>query len=369
MTQSLPPFSCTYTPEIPELLAGLGCSLVVSTYQAGKVIIFSPNPDGQGLNQLPRNFPQAMGLAVSGPLLAIATRHEVVVLANAPGLARDYPHKPGWYDGLYAPRAVYMAGELDLHDMAWSGESLWAVNTRFSCLCQIDHRYSFTPRWQPPFIRELTPHDHCHLNGMAMAEGQPRYVTALGQSDTPKGWRPTKLSGGVLLDVPSGEIILRDLPMPHSPRLFDGRLYLLLSATGELVTVDLAAGRYETVNRMPGFVRGLARCGDYLFAGLSRLRPNHTFGDLPLAKQPLFCGIVVIHLPSGRLAGSIRYLNSCEEIYDVQVLPGLRRPGILGLDHDLHRRTLATPSHVFWGQPVDPAGPPPSGGPSPDEPG
>ena len=40
----------------------------------------------------------------------------------------------------------------------------------------------------------------------------------------------------------------------------------------------------------------------------------------------------------------------CEEIYDVQVLPGLKSPGVLGLHDDAYRRALSTPEQVFWGR-------------------
>ncbi|GAB4419158.1 MAG: TIGR03032 family protein [Anaerolineae bacterium] len=350
MTAPLAPFSCTHSPDFPDLLASLGCSLVISTYQAGKVIFISATPDG--LIQLPRNFDKPMGLAVAGARLAVATRHEVVVLANAPSLAPGYPSNPDCYDSLFAPRAVYFSGEVDLHDLAWIGSTLWAVNTRFSCLCRIDDQFSFTPVWRPPFVTAFTPDDHCHLNGMALANGQPLYATALGATDSPKGWRSTKPTGGVLLHVPSGEIILSGLAMPHSPRLFEGRLYLLLSASGELVTVEPESGRYEIVAALPGFGRGLARCGDYLFVGLSRLRPNRTFGDLPIARRELFSGVLVLHLPSGQIVGHLQYLSGCEEIYDVQVLPGLRRPGLMGLDKPLFRSALSTPQYGFWSEPA-----------------
>jgi uncharacterized protein (TIGR03032 family) len=199
---------------------------------------------------------------------------------------------------------------------------------------------------------------------MALQAGSPRYVTALGTTDTPGGWRDQRLHGGVLLDVPSGETILGGLPMPHSPRLYDGALYMLLSATGELVQVDMQRGSYEKVVQLPGFARGLARLGDYLFVGISRVRKRHMFSDMPVAKREPFSGIVVVHLPSGRLAGSIKYLTSCEEIYDVQVLPGLRRPGLLNLEspHALH--ALVTPEATYWGKPKEeppPEQPPPSG--------
>ncbi len=349
MSQSLAPFSCSYTREVPDLLAHLRCSLALTTYQAGKVLLLSP--DGERLVQLTRNFNRPMGLAVDGGRMAVAAKYEVVVLENAPSLAPTYPRKPNYYDALFVPRASFYTSTVDLHDMAWQGETLWAVNTLFSCLCHVDARHSFTPVWMPPFVSALVPEDRCHLNGMTMAEDGPQYVTALGTTDTPGGWRADRLGGGVILHVPSGEVVLQGLAMPHSPRLYDGRLYFTLAANGELCCADVEAGTYEVVNRVPGFARGLARCGDYLFVGHSRLRKKHMFGDLPLVDTPHHAGVVVIHLPSGTIAGAIRYHTSCEEIYDVHVLEGVQRPGILGVEDDMHRLALAMPEGGYWAKP------------------
>ena len=154
-----------------------------------------------------------------------------------------------------------------------------------------------------------------------------------------------------MLHVPSGDVILENLPMPHSPRVYDGTLYALLSATGEVIAVDVERGQFETVNRVSGFARGMARQGDYLFVGTSTLRERHTFGNLDLAgRKDAFCGVTVLHLPTGALVGDIRYLRSCEEIYDVQVLPGLRRPGLLGIHDDTYHRALSLPDQTFWGR-------------------
>jgi uncharacterized protein (TIGR03032 family) len=345
--QALPPFSCSHTPEFPDILAQLGCTLVLSSYQAGKVILLSARADG--LIQLPRTFNKPMGLAVEEQRLAVATQEEVVVLANAADLAATYPKQPNTYDSLLIPQATYYSGELDIHEMAWGREGLWAVNTRFSCLSLIDDKYSFTPRWLPPFIKALTADDCCHLNGFALQAGKPRYVTALGNSERAKGWRPNKLNGGLLIDVQTGETLLSGLAMPHSPRLYDDVLYLLNSARGELLQVDLKSGQTQIINQLPCFARGMARCGDYLFIGLSKLRRQHnTIGDLPIADKPSFCGVVVLHLPSGQIVGSVRYLTTCDEIYDVQILPNLRRPGIIGVGNAMHRHALATPTGCFW---------------------
>lgn len=346
-----PPFSCIYSPNVAELLLQLDCSLAITTYQAGKLIFISPNGPNE-LMQLPRDFKKAMGLAIDGRRIAVATKNEVVVLADAPNLASNYPPKPNTYDALYMPRAVYYTGEADIHDMHWGDEGLYAINTRFSCISVIDNHYSFTPKWKPRFVTDFVPTDRCHLNGMAMQNNRPKYVSALGTTDTPKGWRPNILKGGVLMDVASGEIVAPNLPMPHSPRIYDGKLYVLLSATGEVAQVDLQTGKYEVIVRLQGFVRGMAKWGDYLFVGMSKLRQNaSTFRDLPIAKKALYSGVEIIHLPTGVPVGHIRYQASVEELYDIQIIHGKLRPGILNHTSNTHRLALNTPNHDFWSQP------------------
>ncbi len=348
---SLAPFSCTYSVDFPDILLGLGCSLAVSTYQSGKVILVSPA--AERIVQLPRTFPNAMGLAVDGPRLAVASGEEVVVLANAPELAASFPRKPATYDALYVPRLRYATGPMAIHDLAFGRDGrLYAVNTVCSCLAVLADSASFLPVWKPPFIHRLAPFDHCHLNGLAMADGRPRFATALGTTDEPQGWRRDKLHSGVLLDIESGETVLAGLAMPHSPRLVGGRLFVLNSAACELLVVDPATGTSEVVARLPGFARGLAAFGDYLFVGLSHLRHDHrVFGDLPIAAaEGLYCGVLAVHLPSGKIAGELRYLRTCKEIYDVQVLPGVLRPGILAPGDPLVARAVSAPGLAVWAE-------------------
>ena len=162
--------------------------------------------------------------------------------------------------------------------MAWAGDELWVVNTRFSCLCTLDPDFSFVPRWRPPFITALAAEDRCHLNGLAIVDGRPGYVTALGETDDAGGWRADKPRGGCLLDVSTGESIGRGLSMPHSPRWHDGQLWMLESGTGRLVLVDPATGRWHGVVELPGFARGLAcaaRMPSSAFPGFEK-RPRWT---------------------------------------------------------------------------------------------
>ncbi len=348
-TVSIQPFSCTFTPAVHELLWSLKCSLAVTTYQAGKLIFISADEKGN-VRQLSRDFKRAMGLAVSKDRLAIATENEVLVLSNAPGLSEAYPNKPAFYDHFYTPRACYYTGAIDLHDMAWDHNgNLWAVNTLFSSLVTINDRYSFEPQWMPPFITRLSSGDCCHLNGMAMVNERPKFVSMFGNTHTTKGWRAQVQTGGLIMDIESNETVAAALPMPHSPRWINGELYCLLSATGQLVKINIHNGSYDVVTQHNGFVRGLAQYGDYLFVGLSKNRQQTSVPrNLPVAEKMMDCGVDIVHLPSATIAGSIKYLNSAEEIYDVQVLPFTSRPGILNHTTETHRNALHTPTDCFW---------------------
>ena len=347
--QPLPPFSCIYSPNVPELLTQLGCTLAISTYQAGKVIFISPK-DEEYLVQLPRTFNKAMGITLHGRKMAIATKDEVVVLANSPELATHYPKNPNTYDGLFMPRATYYTGQIDIHDLDYgSDNSLYAVNTSFSCLIKIDDDYNFRPIWKPPFITSLASEDRCHLNGMAMKDGKPKYVSAFNQGDTFQSWRKVVTTDGIIMDVTTNEVVASNLAMPHSPRLFGDELYLLLSATGELIRLDVNTGKYDVVNQVDGFVRGLARCGDYVFVGLSRLRKNSsTFAKLAIADKALQAGVAIFHLPTGAFIGEIKYQSSVDEIYDVQVIPNMVRPGIMNTMKPDHKLGLTIPESTYW---------------------
>ena len=318
MNTLLPPFHYTHSPTLPKLLWELGCTLVFSTYQAGKVIFIRATSPDQ-IEQRSLDFPRPMGLAVSDQRIAVATQDEVVVLANTSDKASTEIERA---EGAYAIEKTYFSGEVDTHDLAWGKDGLWAINTLLSSMALADDDSSFEAQWRPAFISDVVPEDRCHLNSVAMVDGQPEYVTAFGKVDTYEGWRDMKTSGGILMNVPSGEIVLDGLPMPHSPRVYDGKLYLLLSATGELVCAEPETGGYEVVAQLPGFVRGMARCGDYLFVGLSKLRKTSaTFAALPISDQAVFSGIVVVSLSEGRIVEHLKYETGCEEIYDVQVLP------------------------------------------------
>ncbi len=335
-------FHYTQTESFVTLLQQLGASLLVSTYQANKLLV--ARAAGAGLSLLVRTFERPMGLAVDAQRLTIGTRNQIWFLRNAPNIApRVEP--AGQHDACYVPRFCHVTGDIGIHEMAWAGEELWAVNTRFSCLCTLHPDYSFVPRWRPPFITALAAEDRCHLNGLAIVDGRPKYVTALGETDTAGGWRANKPQGGCLLDVSSGAMITRGLSMPHSPRWHDGRLWLLESGTGRLLLVDPATGQRQTVAELPGFTRGLALCGPYAFVALSKIRKTSAMDGVPLAelREHLKCGVAVVHLRSGQVIAFLEFQTAVEEIFDVQLLPELRFPEVIGFQQETIQHTFVVP--------------------------
>jgi uncharacterized protein (TIGR03032 family) len=344
--------ACQAAPGFQDWLARAGGAVAVSTYQAGKVAMIGW--DGRQVTLLMREFDKPLGLKASGDRLAVATRHDLWVLTNSPLLAHDYlPTAPGRYDALYLPRATYHTGDLHTHDVTILGEEIWLAATRFSCLAKVSYDFSFLPVWKPRFVTDLVPEDRCHLNGIAVRDGRPRYVTALGTTDAPGAWREQKATGGVLIDVANDEIVLGGLAMPHSPRWHDGRLWLLNSGAGELLVVDPESGRFDVVCRLPGYLRGLCFHGPYALVGLSKIRERHIFGGLPVQQrcQNLLCGVAVVDLRSGQEAGFFEFTAGCEELYDVEFLPGVRRPMILNLLRPEVHEAVTNPESCYWLRP------------------
>jgi uncharacterized protein (TIGR03032 family) len=333
VTTATAPGRYLHSTSFPGLLDELGVSLLISSYQAGKLVLVRAL-EGQ-LSSLIRTFHQPMGLAYDGCQLAVGARSVISFWQDAPALAPQF-EPAGRHDACFVPRSNHVTGNVQVHEMAWLNGELWFVNTRFSCLCTLHPGFSFVPRWRPPFVSALAAEDRCHLKGMAVADGQPQFVTTLGATDTTEGWRIGKAQGGCLVEVASGEVVIGGLCMPHSPRLENGRLWVLDSGMGHLSMVDPRAGRIETAAVLPGYTRGLAFCGRYAFVGLSRIRETSQFGGLPIAEQraDLKCGIWVVDLSSAQTVGFLDFEDGIEEIFDIQVLHGVRFPFFVGIQQD-----------------------------------
>ena len=320
-------FSSAHTASFAALLAQAGASIAVTTYQSGRLILL--RPDGDVVNTHFRVLQRPMGLA-TGPdgRLAIGTHSEVWEYRDQPAVAAKL-EPAGSHDACYIVRNRHTTGDISIHEMGYVGNDLWFVNTRFSCLATLGPDHSFIPRWSPAFITAIVPEDRCHLNGMAMVDGVPRFVTVLGITDTAGGWRANKADGGCIIDVSNNAVVTTGLSMPHSPRVYRGKLWVLQSGNGTLCTVDEATGETTTVGSVPGFARGLAFIDRYAIIGLSQVRES-VFAGLPLTKstEPRHCGVWVLDIETGETVAFLRFQGIVQEVFDVQVFNGLRRPDV-----------------------------------------
>jgi uncharacterized protein (TIGR03032 family) len=330
------PLRSAYSKSFVQLLADSHLTVWVTTYQAGKLVILRPNDAGR-LDTQARSFLMPMGLALQQDRFAIGSAGVIQEFRNDPKIAGSIS-PAGQYDAAYVPRTIHATGDIKIHEMGWEQDQLWFVNTRFSCLCNRSVDYNFVPRWKPAFISKLAAEDRCHLNGLAMVDDKPRYVTALGETDTEFGWRSNKRDGGIVIDVRSNQIICRGLSMPHSPRWHQEKLWVLESGSGGLGTIDLGTGRYTQIIALPGFTRGLQFHGPYAFVGLSQVRETAAFGGLAITELPVesrFCGIWVVDTRTGHIAAFLKFQHTIQEIFSVAVVQGHQYPLVINSDTEI----------------------------------
>lgn len=342
MPQAPVGLSLTGSRHFPSWLGEHRLSLAFTTYQAGKLFFVGLAPD-DSLSIFERTFNRCMGLCADGDTLWMSSLVQLWRFENA--LKHGGTHEG--YDALYVPQLAYTTGDIDVHDIAVDADhNPMFVNTLFGCLARPSVTDSFRPIWRPPFLSKLAPEDRCHLNGLAMRDNKPAFMTAASRSDVADGWRDRKAGGGIVLDVDSGEIVAAGLSMPHSPRWHDGKLWVLNSGTGDFGTINLASGEFEPVCFCPGYARGLTIVGDFAVIGLSRPRHNKTFDGLALAENlerrgaDARCGLLVVDLRTGDTVHWLRIEGVVEELYDVVALHGVRRPMAVGFVTDEIRRML-----------------------------
>ena len=338
-----PWFELFTSRQFMSWLAEQGASLAMTTYQAGKLFLLGIQPDDK-LSVCERTFNRCMGLWSDGQTMWMTALYQLWRFENA--LPAGQISSDG-FDRVYVPQLAYTTGDIDIHDLAVeaSGRVVF-VNTLFGCLATPSETHSFEPLWQPPFVSRLAAEDRCHMNGLALRDGKVAYVTCVSQSDIVDGWRDRRRDGGVVVDIRANAVVARGLSMPHSPRWYKDRLWLLNSGTGFFGYIDLAAGRFEPVAFCPGYLRGLGFVGEFAVVGSSMARENRTFKGLDLDDNlkardaDARCGLYVIDLRTGDLVHWVRVEGIIDELYDVVVLPGVRRPKALGLKTDEIRRTL-----------------------------
>ncbi len=310
----------------------LNISIAFTSYQSGLLYFIGRNKEG-GINVHQTALPKPMGLCLDKKgSLTMTGGYQIMRFENILEANQLVNHT---FDTCFVPRRVHVTGHLDAHDVGINNQNQPVfINTRFNCIATVSERHSFVELWRPPFISALVDEDRCHLNGMAMQDGEPRYVTAVSKSDTIDGWRDRRGDGGVVMDVKTNKIICEGLSMPHSPRLHNGQLWLLNSGTGELGILHLTDdnlnenGTYTFEPKVfcPGFTRGLAFYGNYAFVGLSKPRYERFEGlaldeKLKQADSEPWCGVQIIDLTTYSCVDWFRIDGKVSELYDLEIIP------------------------------------------------
>lgn len=348
-------FSSRYSSNFPQILASLNISLALTSYQSQRLILVRA-VDGE-LDTNLKIFPRPMGVYADHERITLGTMHEVIDFKRSDDtlgaiksgkldspeylprkLQEQDPRKAESFqktrnqqidaakrsDALFCQRAALTTGKINIHDIAWGHEGLWVVNSTFSCLSTLSPDCSFVARWRPFFITEYAAEDRCHLNGMAMLDGAPRYVTTFNQENRQDSWHNNVVLDGTLMDVRSNQILLDGLLMPHSPRCYRGLVYFCESGRGEVKVFDPVTGKATVLCQLPGFTRGMTFMGDLMLVGTSRLRVTERQTQMPLEKElgaeNSQSGIWLLNPLSGEILGNIIFEGDVEQIYDIAVI-------------------------------------------------
>ncbi len=336
--QSTEPARITCSRGLADWLLRHKVSLAFTSYQSGRLYLIGVDATG-AVSFHERFLARAMGLWCDGQRLLVSTLFQIWRFEN---ILRSGETIDG-ADRHFVPRVAHTTGDIDVHEIGVMTDGrIVFVNTAHSCLAMLSQTHSFKPYWVPPFISKLAAEDRCHLNGLGMRDGIPAYVTTVSRSDVVNGWRERRAEGGCVIDVRDNSIVTEKLSMPHSPRWIDGRLWVLNSGTGHIGIVDPASGAFEPHAFLPGFMRGFASHNGFAIVGLSMPR-NGTFtglaldGELKKRDAAPWCGVQIIEARTGDVVQWIRLEGPVSELFDVAVLPGVRKPTATGfLTNDIH---------------------------------
>lgn len=327
-----------YSDLFLEILQQENVSLLVSTYQASKVIVVGSTSDSLAVSNI--EVARPMGIAIR-KITPNQASSQIAIGANRnidfweqPAADKRYctRHDLSQHDAVFVQTESMPTGDVQIHELGWAGNDFWFVNTRFSALCRPSNQSSFAAKWRPSFISSLSDDDRCHLNGLEFADNQPKFATALATTDAGGAWRDHKLEGGVVIDIPSNEIVCDRLCLPHSPRIKNDQNWVLNSGLGEVGTFDPLSREFESVEFMPGFLRGMSFSGRYAFVGLSKARETNVFGGLPILKRApdVKCGVGIMDLQSGKTVAVLKFESVVSEIFAVEVVSGCRNPFFAG---------------------------------------
>ena len=315
----------------------LNISLIFSLGITGDVVMLGADGN-EKLIHLQQNFNNPTSIAREGDKLAIACKSEVIELTNELNISVFFPNERGIYETLYFPVMSYYTGQTELHDLKYIDNSLLAVDKSTSSICRINENYIYRMEWNSNDFNKFGETARLNISGFAIEDEKARYVTADKIDVDTYSQTKYDRNRGVLVDIKTNEILLEGLSCPNSPRIYNDKLYFLNSGKGELCVFNREEKSYEVINDLGGYACGMDKFGDYLFIAVSG------FASDDKTEENLFCGIVVIHLPSQFLVGRIKFNNPTGAVTDCKVIEGYTRAGFCSFVNDFSQISFPHPA-------------------------
>lgn len=324
-------------------LKSVNACIFMTTYKSNNVFAVgqTPTDEGDKIAMYFTNFVRPMGIKAYDNALWLATGGNIWKFTRV--------KNEGIYDVTFMPRLIYTTNDVDAHDIAVNSKGKpHFVSTLFSCIATPSTEKSFNKVWMPNWISKLAAEDRCHLNGLCMVDGELKYVSSASTFDSRTAWKEeNRIGNGVIVDVQAnngqGEIVCNGLTMPHSPRWYKGKLWLLEAGTGYFGYVDFEKKSFVKKAFIPAYIRGLSFIKDYAVIGCSDDRHEKAFRGLPLHDnikskntKPI-CGLVVVDLDTMDIIHEMKFLK-LKELYDVDILEGFTCPRVLDLNQEATMR-------------------------------
>ena len=353
------PLRSKHTANFPGLLTQLGISLLVSTYQAGKLVIL--RAEGEHINARFRDFSRPMGLAADRTRLALGTAHGIEQFRNLPAVCRHL-EPPGRQDACYLPRATHVTGDIDIHELAWLGDELWFMKSTQLPVCV--HLTTFTVsfpaggrRSSPPWLRRIA--------ATSMAWAWLRVRTALCRSAMSLPWpRPTRHKDGGLTRktaessskcraARSWPAVSRCRTRPAGWASGCGCWNRARAASASSIwrpaatkpSPNYPGSRAAWIFMAISHLSGCRRCAKVLFSAA-----------FPSPSTPWPNAIAASGSWTSATDSSIAFLrfeDAVQEVFAVQVLPGVRCPEVIADDAKLLADSFDLPSAALRQAPAE----------------
>lgn len=331
-----------YTRNFPLWLLEHNCSILISTYKAHKLLCLGIDEKTSKVSLIFTNLLRPMGISYDQITNTIYSSNlgNIVQYENS-GL--DKHEQWGNFDALFVPKRVDYGSDVDIHDLRVSindnNRKIYYVSASLNSILTVSDHKSFDVFWTPKFISrnpdsklKIFREDRCHLNGLALVDNKPKYVTAACMRDYYYAWKEHH-GEGVVIDIETDEVVCSGLWAPHSPIWYNNRLYIGEAGTGQFGFVDLEKKEFIPKKFLPGFIRGISCHNNFALINISNDRHDTCFAHLPLGHilkekgQKSLCGICVVNLDTFEIVNHFEF-QGLTEIYDITVLPNIIRPRI-----------------------------------------